>query len=162
MARLGRAFVDVRGAVRPGESSSAFAMSALPQFSAGRSIDARIRGAGIVDFLASRPGESLGAGALVLIGRCILTRAAVLTGLVRAAIVEILVAEDTTPVRVADTLPAGTVAVSVLAAGIRGALVAQFTAPSVSTLALAAHVAVAVHWVATLLANRWKMSHVDS
>lgn len=71
----------------------------------------------------------------------------------RAAIIEILVAEDTTPVRVADTLPAGTVAVSVLATWIRGALVAEFTAPSVSALALAAHVAVAVHGVATLLAD---------
>lgn len=29
LARLGRAFVDVRGTVRPGESRSAFAMSAL-------------------------------------------------------------------------------------------------------------------------------------
>ena len=135
-------------------------MSALSQFSAGRSVHAGVRGAGIVDFLAGRSGESLGAGALVLIGRCILARATVLAGLVRAAIVEILVAEDTTPVRVADTLPAGAVAVSVLAAGIRGALVAQFTAPSVSTLALAAHVAVAVHWVAALLANRWKTSQV--
>lgn len=99
-------------------------MSALSQFSAGRSIDTWVGGAGIVDFFASRSGESLGAGALVLIRRCILTGAAVLTGLVRAAVVEILVAEDATPVRVADTLPAGTVAVSVFAAGIRGALVA--------------------------------------
>lgn len=96
-----------------------------------------------------------------MIWRCILTRATVLTGFVGAAVVEILVAEDTTPVRVADTLPAGTVAVSVFAAGVRGALVAEFTAPSVSTLALAAHVAVTVHWVATLFANRWKINQVN-
>lgn len=72
----------------------------------------------------------------------------------RAAIVEVLVAKDTAPIRVADALPTGTVAVSVFATGIRGALVAEFTAPTMSTLALAAYVAMPMDRVATLLADR--------
>lgn len=73
-----------------------------------------------------------------------------------AAVVEVLVAEDTAPVCIADALPAGAVAVAVLASWIRGALVAEFTTPAVSTLALAADVAVTVDGVAALFADRWK------
>lgn len=148
------ALVDVGRAVRPGETGRALAVSALTEFSAGRTVQAWIRGARVVDLLAGRPGESLGAGALVLIRCRVLARAPVLTGLVSAAIVEVLVAEDASPVRVADALPARTVAVAVLATRVGGALVAELTAPTVPALALAADVAVAVDRVAALFADR--------
>lgn len=112
------------------------------------------RGAGVVDLLAGRPGESVGAGAPVLVGRGVLAGAAVLAGLVGAAVVEVLVAEDAAPVGVADALPARAVAVAVLAARVRGALVAEIAAPAMTALALAGDVAVAVDRVATLLADR--------
>lgn len=120
---------------------------------AGRAVQARIGCARIVDLLAGGPREALRARAPVLIGRGVLARAAVLAWLVSAAVVEVLVAQYSAPVRVADALPARAIAVAVLAAGIRHALVAQFATPAVPTLALAADVAVAVHGVAALLAH---------
>ena len=44
-----------------------------------------------------------------------------------------LIAEDSSPVGFADALPGGTVAVAVLAARVRRALVAKFTFPAVTT-----------------------------
>lgn len=154
LARLGGALVYIRGAVRAGESRGTLAMRALTEFPASRSVGARIGGARVVHLLAGRSRESLGTGAFVLVRRRVLARPAVLTGLVGAAIIEVLVAKDTAPIRVADTLPTGTVAISVLATRVGGALVAEFTAPTVSTFAFAADVAVTVDGVATLLAHR--------
>lgn len=154
LARLGGALVYIRRAVRARESRGALAMRALTEFPAGRSVGARVGGAGVVHLLAGRSRESLGTGAFVLVWRRVLARPTVLTGFVSAAIIEVLVAEDAAPIRVADTLPTGTVAISVLAARVGGALVAEFTAPTVSTFAFAAHVAVTVNGMATLLAHR--------
>lgn len=70
-----------------------------------------------------------------------------------AAVVEILVAQYSTPIRIADALPARAVAVAVLATGIGHTLIAQLTAPAMPTLALAADVAVAMHGMAALLAH---------
>lgn len=120
---------------------------------AGRAVQARAGRARIVDLLAGRPGEALRARASVLIGRGVLARAPILARLVGAAVVEILVAQYPAPVRVADALPARAVAVAVLAAGIRHALVAELAAPAVPTLTLAADVAVTVHGMTALLAH---------
>jgi len=72
---------------------------------------------------------------------------------VGAAIVEILVAQYSAPVRVADALPARAIAITMFATGIRHALVAQLTAPAVPTLALTADVAMTMHGVTALLAH---------
>lgn len=160
LAGLRGALVDVGGAIGAREAGGALAVGALAELPARRFVQARVGGAGIVHLLAGRPREAVRAGALVLIGRGVLARAPVLAGLVGAAVIEVLVAEDAAPVRVADALPAGTVAVAVLAARVRRALVAKFTPPAVSALALAAYVAVAVDRVAALLAHRWKESRV--
>lgn len=154
LARLGGAFVYVRRAVRARESRGALAVRALTELPARRSVGARVGGARVVHLLAGRSRESLGAGAFVLVRRRVLARPTVLTGFVSAAIIEVLVAKDAAPIRVADTLPTGTVAISVLAARIGGALVAEFTAPTVSTFAFPTDVAVTVNGVATLLAHR--------
>lgn len=138
----------------PGEARRAVAHRRLADLAACRAVRARVRGARVVDLLARRPRESLGAGAIELVGRGVLAGTAVLARLVGAAIVEVLVAQDATPVRVADALPARAVAVAVLAPGVRCTLVAQVTLPTVAALALAAHVAVAVQRVAALLAHR--------
>lgn len=153
LARLRGALVDVGRAVRPGETRGALAMRGLAELVAGRAVQAGAGRARIVDLLAGGPGEAVRARATVLIGRGVLARAAVLARLVGAAVVEVLVAQYTAPVGVADALPAGAVAVAVLAAWIRHALVAQLAAPAVPTLALAADVAVTVHGVAALLAD---------
>lgn len=155
LARLGGALVYVRRAVRARESRGALAVRALTELPARRSVGARVGGARVVHLLAGRSRESLGAGAFVLVRRRVLARPTVLTGFVSAAIIEVLVAEDAAPIRVADTLPTGTVAISVLAARIGGALVAEFTAPTVSTFAFPTDVAVTVNGVATLLAHRY-------
>jgi hypothetical protein len=154
-AGLGGALVDVGGAVRAGEALGAVAYSALADLGAARPVEAGVGRAGVVDLLAGRAGEALRAGAAVLIRGRVLAGAAVLTGLVGPAVVEVLVAEDATPVRVADALPARAVAVAVLAARVGCALVAELTPPAVTALALPGDVAVAVHRVAALLAHRW-------
>lgn len=147
------ALVDVGGAVGPGESRGAFAARALAQLVTGRAVQAGAGGARIVDLLASGPGKAVRTRATVLIGRGVLASTAVLARLVGAAVVEVLVAQNAAPVGVADALPTRTVAVAVLAAGIRHALIAQFASPTMSTLALAAEVAVTMHRVAALLAD---------
>ena len=119
----------------------------------GGAVEAGLRSARIVDLLARWPGESVWTGAAVLIGCGVLAGTAVLARLVGAAVVEVLIAQNATPVGVADTLPTGAVAVAVLAARIGGALVAQFTPPAGPALALARHVAVAVNGMAALLAH---------
>ena len=43
-----------------------------------------------------------------------------------------LIAEDSSPVSFTDALPGGAVAVAVLAAGVRRALIAEFTFPPVT------------------------------
>lgn len=128
-------------------------MRGLAEFTTGRTVQTRIGRARIVDLLAGGTGEALRARAPILIGRGVFARAAVLARLVGAAVVEILVAQYSAPVRVADALPARAIAIAMLAAGIRHALVAQFAAPTVPTLALAADVAVAMHGVTALLAH---------
>jgi len=153
LTRLRGALVNVSGAIKPGETRGALAMSGFSQLEAGRPVQARVGRARIVHLLAGRPGEALRTRAAVLIGRRVLARASILARLVGAAVVEVLVAQDAAPVGVADALPARTVAVAVLAAGIRHALVAQLAAPTMPALALAAHVAVTVHGVAALLAH---------
>lgn len=70
-----------------------------------------------------------------------------------AAVVQVLVAEYSAPVGVAYALPGRAVAVAVLAARVRGALVAQLALPAVTTLALARYVAVAVHRVTAFFAH---------
>jgi len=121
-----------------------------------RSVQAGVGSARIVDLLASGPGEAIRAPAMVLIRRGILARAAVLTRLVGAAVVEVLVAQYAAPVGVADALPARAIAIAVLAAGIRQALIAQLAMPAGSTLTLAAEVAVTVHGVTAFLTDSWK------
>lgn len=71
----------------------------------------------------------------------------------RTAIIEILVAEYATPIRVAYALPTRAVAIAMLASGIRCTLIAKFTSPTVSALAFAAYVAMTVNRMATLFAD---------
>lgn len=156
LARLRGALVDVGRAIRPGKTRRALALRDLAEFAAGRTVQTGVGCARIVDVLAVGPGKPIRTRALVLVGRGVLARAAVLARLAGAADVEVLIAQYAAPVRVADALPARAVAVAVLAAGIHHALVAQFAVPSVATLALAADVAVTVHGVATLLADSCK------
>lgn len=128
-------------------------MRGLAELVAGRAVQARAGRARIVDLLASGPGKAVRARATILIWRGVLARAAVLTRFVGAAIVEVLVAQYAAPIGIADALPARTVAVAVLATGIRHALIAELAAPAVSTLTLAADVAVTVHGVAAFFAD---------
>lgn len=153
LARLRSALVDVGCAKWSSEARGALALRGLAEFATGRTVQTWVGRARIVDLLAGGTGEAFRARAPVLIGRGVFARAAVLARLVGAAVVEILVAQYSAPVRVADALPARAIAIAVLAAGIRHALVAQFAAPTVSTLAFAADVAVAVHGVTALLAH---------
>lgn len=150
---LGGALVDVGGAKGPGEALGAVAHRSLADLGAGGAVEARRRGAGVVDLLAGRSRESLGTGALVLVRGRVLAGTAVLAGLVGAAVVEVLVAQYSAPVGVAYALPGRSVAVAVLAARVRSALVAQLAAPAVTTLALARDVAVSVHRVTAFLAH---------
>lgn len=128
-------------------------MRGLAELVAGRAVQARAGRARIVDLLASGPGKAVRTRATILIGCGVLARAAVLARFVGAAVIEVLVAQYTAPIGIADALPARTVAVSVLAAGIRHALVAQLAAPAVPTLTLAADVTVTVHGVAAFFAD---------
>jgi len=106
LAGLRGTLVDVGGAIGPGETRGALAVRGFSQFETGRPVQARVRRAWIVHLLAGRPGETLRTRAAVLIGRRVLARATILARLVGAAVVEVLVAEDATPVGVADALPA--------------------------------------------------------
>lgn len=128
-------------------------MRDLADLAAGRSVQAWVRRARIVDLLAVGPGEALPAGAQVVIRLGVDAGAAVLARLVGAAVIEILIAEYAAPVGVADALPARAVAVAVLAARVRRALVAQLAAPTVPAFALEAELAVTVHGMAALLAD---------
>lgn len=147
------ALVNVRGAIGPGESWCALANGILVDLPTSGTVEAGIRGAGVVHLLAGRAGEALGTGATILVRSGVLAGAAVLAWLVGAAVVQVLVAQYSTPVGVAYALPARAVAVAVLAARIGRALVAQLAAPAVTTLALAADVTVAVDRMTTLLAD---------
>lgn len=92
LTRLGSALVDVSQTVRAGETWGAVAARGLAELATSRSIQAGVGRARIVDLLASGPGEALPTRAMILIGRGVLARAAVLAGLVGAAVVEVLVA----------------------------------------------------------------------
>lgn len=155
LTRLRGAFVDVGRAIRPGKARDTHALRRLPVLMAGRTIQAGIGRAWVVDLLAGRPGEAVRTRAQVVIRRGVEARAAVLAGLVGAAVVKVLVAEYAAPVGVADALPARAVAVAVLAARVGRALVAQVAAPTVPALALVADLAVAVNRMAALLADSW-------
>lgn len=82
-----------------------------------------------------------------------LAGAAVEARLVRTAVVEVLVAEDASPVEVADALPGGVVAVAVPTPRVGSAVVAELGPPSGTAGALAGTFAEAVHGMATLLAD---------
>lgn len=153
LAGLRGALVDVDRAVLPGEARGAHALRRLAVFVTGRSVQAGVGRARVVDLFTRGSGEAVRTRAQVVVRRGVEARAAVLARLVGTAVVEVLVAEDTAPVGVADALPARAVAVAVLAARIGRALVAQVAAPAVSALALVAVLAEAVHRVAALLAD---------
>lgn len=153
LTRLRGALVDVDRAIRPGEAWRALALRHIAEFATGRAVQTGTGCARIVDILALGSGKAVRTRASVLVGLGVLARAAVLARLVGAADVEILIAQYAAPICVADALPARAVAIAVLAARIHHALVAQFTLPTVATLAFAADVAVTVHRVAALLAD---------
>lgn len=112
-------------------------------------------GTRIVHHLAVQARKSFRTCAQILVRCRVLAGSSVLTRLVGAAIVQILITEDSTPVGVADTLPRGSIAVPMFAARVGCALITEFTAPARSALAVAGLVAFAVDRVASCLADRY-------
>lgn len=129
------------------------AAEACGVFHTGGSVRARGRQTRMFHNVTVAPSETFLALTLVLVWLRVGAGPSVLAGLVCAAVIQIFVTQQTSPVDIAHTLP-GLGAAPVHTAGERHTLVTQRALPAIITLAFPRYSAVAMDLITPLLAHR--------